>query len=197
MSGSGAPIDPHYYDQHGPASSFAPFDDHICAYEDLWHAFEPTIQEANEQHEDGNDYSTLIDQAIQHVSQSTGVESYLLLCIIMQESTGNLFVQTTYDADHEPTGGLMQCSGCEGLDTSDAEPNLDDVISMVETGATHLQQCLQQQNGNVYEALRIYNSGSIAESGDLCDPASVGTPDYVCDVANRTHGWISGNGKPS
>ena len=34
----------------------------------------------------------------------------------MEESSGYVGVATTYDADGEPTGGLMQCSGCSGYD---------------------------------------------------------------------------------
>lgn len=34
----------------------------------------------------------------------------------MEESHGYVGVETTYDADGEPTGGLMQASGCSGYD---------------------------------------------------------------------------------
>ena len=63
---------------------------------------------------------------------------------------------------------------------------------MVQVGTQHLKQSLDQQKGNVYEALRVYNSGSIASDGDLSSPHSVGTPSYVTDMANRFHGWING-----
>ena len=64
---------------------------------------------------------------------------------------------------------------------------------MINAGTQHLKQCLDQQHGNVYEALRMYNSGAIAADEDLSSPHSVGTPSYVNDVANRLHGWISGS----
>jgi soluble lytic murein transglycosylase-like protein len=63
---------------------------------------------------------------------------------------------------------------------------------MISVGAQHLKGNLDQAQGNVYEALRLYNSGSVAADGDLSSPNSVGTPSYVNDMANRFHGWISG-----
>jgi hypothetical protein len=64
---------------------------------------------------------------------------------------------------------------------------------MVQAGTQHLESCIQQATGNnIYEALRLYNSGSVAADGDLSSPNSVGTPSYVNDVANRFHGWIDG-----
>lgn len=63
------------------------------------------------------------------------------------------------------------------------------VDEMIRGGAKHLKGNFADHKGNMYAALRAYNSGSIAPSGDLSDPNSVGTPKYVSDVANRLHGW--------
>jgi hypothetical protein len=44
-----------------------------------------------------------------------GVDERVILAIIMQESHGDVGVQTTYSpGDNIPTGGVMQCSGCAG-----------------------------------------------------------------------------------
>lgn len=40
-----------------------------------------------------------------------GVEERVIFCIIMQESTGNVGVETTSNMDGNATGGLMQCVG--------------------------------------------------------------------------------------
>ena len=65
------------------------------------------------------------------------------------------------------------------------------VEDMIRLGARHLKDNLAANGSNIYVALRVYNSGSVAHSGDLSDPASVGTPKYVSDVANRLHGWVN------
>lgn len=65
----------------------------------------------------------------------------------------------------------------------------DKVDEMVREGALHLKDNMADNDWNMYAALRVYNSGSIAPSGDLTDPNSVGTGNYVTDVANRLHGW--------
>jgi hypothetical protein len=41
-------------------------------------------------------------------AQTIGVDPRIILCIIMQESHGNVGVGTTTDPDTKPTGGLMQ-----------------------------------------------------------------------------------------
>jgi hypothetical protein len=42
--------------------------------------------------------------------------------------------------------------------------------------------------GNVYEALRYYNSGTVDES-NLCNGGA--TASYVADVASRLTGWVN------
>ncbi len=44
-----------------------------------------------------------------------GVEERVIFCIIMQESTGDVGVKTTFDADGNGTAGLMQCEGSPGF----------------------------------------------------------------------------------
>ena len=117
----------------------------------------------------------------------------------------------------------MQCEGCQGADgwVSSPIPTLSGnrslayvpitktsvlknvqvtvtqakVDDMILKGCQHLASNFTQGGGNKYKALRYYNSGSIAASGDLSDPKSVGTPSYVSDVANRLHGWANWEGR--
>ncbi len=69
------------------------------------------------------------------------------------------------------------------------------VTAMVDAGTQHLAGDFSNPGENGYTALRLYNSGSIAPSGDLndCpkdkDGNNIGTPSYVATIANRLHGW--------
>ena len=73
----------------------------------------------------------------------------------------------------------------------------DLVTSMVSAGANHLLSNINdgRAGGNIYTALRLYNSGSIAPSGILNDCPkdragnNIGNPLYIVGVANRLHGW--------
>ncbi len=44
-----------------------------------------------------------------------GVETRVILSVIMQESTGNVGVRTTKNIDGHGTAGLMQCDGSPGF----------------------------------------------------------------------------------
>ena len=52
-----------------------------------------------------------------------------------------------------------------------------------------------QNPGNVWQALRAYNSGHVSPSGNLDEASEGSTNAYVNDVANRLVGWDgSGSG---
>jgi len=119
-----------------------------------------------------------------------GVEERVIFCIIMQESTGNVGVGTPSDMDNNATGGLMQCEG------SPAYPgqhglSQDKISAMVTAGTNHFKSNLQQV-GNadsaqcIYQALRLYNSGSMNAS-NLSNGMGA-TDSYVSDIANRLQG---------
>lgn len=44
-----------------------------------------------------------------------GVEERVIFCIVMQESTGNVGVQSTTAPDGSTSAGLMQCDGSPGF----------------------------------------------------------------------------------
>ena len=46
---------------------------------------------------------------------SGGIDNRVIFAIILQESTGNVGVQTTVDPAGRSTAGLMQCEGCPGF----------------------------------------------------------------------------------
>lgn len=57
---------------------------------------------------------TNIGAAAQSVASSQGIDSRVILSLIIQESTGYVGVATTTNVDGQGTGGLMQTSGCQG-----------------------------------------------------------------------------------
>jgi hypothetical protein len=134
--------------------------------------------------------SQKIKTAIQVAHAQTGVDPRLLMAIIMQESHGELRVHTTIAPDGSKSGGLMQCAGCpsaEGIIKDGYIPQ-DLVNQMVIGGAIHYKGNLDRAaNRNVFEAFRLYNSGS-ANLNDLNDGMAATGP-YVWEVANRLHGW--------
>ncbi|KAL8665981.1 MAG: hypothetical protein Q9168_007581 [Polycauliona sp. 1 TL-2023] len=131
----------------------------------------------------------LIHHAIETVSASSGVDVRAILCIIVQESGGNVRVGSTDNGVHNP--GLMQSHN--GVSFNPADP-AGSILQMVRDGTEGtrdgdgLKQLLARY-GNYYEAFRGYNSGSVNKS-NLNDPVGA-TGDYVQKAANRLmgHTW--------
>lgn len=55
-----------------------------------------------------------IGKACQSVASSQGIDSRVILALVLQESTGYVGVGTTTNVDGQGTGGIMQTSGCQG-----------------------------------------------------------------------------------
>lgn len=143
-----------------------------------------------------------IYNAIQQVALDTKVDHRFILAVIIQESGGCVRVPTTNYGVRNP--GLMQCHNGDGTCNSDytgqvQNPCPDDIITqMIREGTAGtnsgdgLAQCINLSNsGSVtgfYKAARIYNSGSIDPSGDLCQ--GIATKCYASDIANRLTGWV-------
>ena len=142
------------------------------------------------------------------------VESRIILCIIMQESSGNVGVQTTGDDD----AGLMQAQGSPGFPSQHGLSQVrfrtcviqpiygalltiltyvqDQITSMVTAGTMHFKGNLEKLgNGDdaatIYSALRMYNSGNL-NPNDLSDGEGA-TPSYVSDIAYRLQGRVDGD----
>lgn len=144
--------------------------------------------------------------AIQQVSQETGVDHRFVLAVLMQESGGCVRAPTTNYGVRNP--GLMQDHN--GAATCNENGNVQNpcpdatITQMVRDGTAGtssgdgLANCVNQggnwdqNNGDVaafYKAARIYNSGSIASSGNLED--GIATHCYASDIANRLTGWVN------
>ncbi len=87
----------------GPASAFpdkSTWKDFIT----IFNINKPTMLQTGDSGEDVGRVFNVIEDAAKNI----GVEERVILCIIMQESRGNVGVGTPHDHDGNPTGGLMQ-----------------------------------------------------------------------------------------
>jgi len=131
----------------------------------------------------------LIKQSIERVARESGVDVRVILCIIMQESGGNLRVVTTDNGVRNP--GIMQSHN--GVEFDEEYPARS-ILQMVRDGTTGtrygdgLKQCFAHQ-GNWYAAFREYNSGPNFNKADLNDPSGA-TAHYVKNTANRLMGHV-------
>lgn len=172
-----------YVNYSGPASAF-PDRSKWASYEFLWKQ-NSALMKFN----DSDEEIKFIHEGIEKVSASSGVDVRAILCIIVQESGGNVRVGSTNNGVHNP--GLMQSHNGVSFDPSHPK---DSIIQMIRDGTEGtkdgdgLKQLLHKY-GNYYEAFRGYNSGSVNKA-NLNDPVGA-TGDYVQKAANRLmgHSW--------
>jgi hypothetical protein len=129
-----------------------------------------------------------IKSAIERVATESRVDVRVILCIIVQESGGNVRIPTTNNGVRNP--GLMQSHN--GVEFNPANP-AGSILQMVRDGTTGTKdgpglKQLRDKYGNYYSAFRAYNSGSVHEA-DLNDPVGA-TGSYVRDAANRLMGHV-------
>ncbi|KAI5358364.1 putative transglycosylase SLT domain 1, LysM domain, Lysozyme-like domain superfamily [Septoria linicola] len=182
-NGGPVPSGGNYVAYSGPASNFP--DPRLWAdWETLW-AQNSRLMKFH----DSDSEIALIQGSINTVSGESGVDRRVILCIIVQESGGNVRVRTTNNGVRNP--GLMQSHN--GVEFNPADP-AGSILQMIRDGTSGtqfgdgLKQCYARY-GNWYEAFRAYNSGSVNRN-DLNDPVSA-TAHYVRDAANRLmgHTW--------
>ena len=131
----------------------------------------------------------LLKSSIETVARTSGIDVRAILCIIVQESGGNVRVGSTNNGVLNP--GIMQSHAGVRFNPSDPPGS---ILQMVRDGTEGtssgdgLKQCYERF-GNYYECFRAYNSGSVNKN-DLNDPVWA-TGSYVRDAANRLmgHQW--------
>jgi LysM repeat protein len=167
----------------GPASNF-PDPSLWATYTALW-AQNSALMSYN----DSPSEIALIGQSIPIVAQESGIDPRVILCIIMQESGGNVRVGNTFNGVNNT--GIMQAFNGVSFDPNNPSGS---ILQMIRDGTegTASGPGLKQayaQYGNYYIAFRIYNSGSV-DLADLNDPKGA-TAAYVVDTANRLmgHTW--------
>ena len=86
----------------GPASNF-PGQNTWKDFNTIFNLNKPEMLQTGDSNEDvGRIYNAVLEAA------KLGVEERVIFCIIMQESTGNVGIETPRDMDGNATGGLMQ-----------------------------------------------------------------------------------------
>lgn len=179
----GSSVGGGYVAYSGPASGF-PDPSTWAHYNTLW-SQNSTLMALN----DSPSEVGFIKAAIEQVAPESGIDARAILCIIMQESGGNVRVGTTSNGVGNP--GIMQSHAGVAFNPSDPQGS---ILQMVRDGTEGtssgdgLKQLYARYN-NYYEAFRGYNSGSV-DQNDLNDPVGA-TGTYVQSVANRLmgHTW--------
>jgi LysM repeat protein len=174
----------HY---RGPASAFPPVEKWI-EFSALWDQNAPTMKQSNLWPGNTEEQNQIIHEAIIQVASESSIDQRLILAVIMQESQGHVHIPTTDNGVRNP--GLMQSHN--GVEYSDSDPR-GSIFQMIRDGTEGTADGdglvqLVRRYGNVYEALRAYNSGSVNEL-DLSDGLGA-TASYVSDCANRLLGVI-------
>ncbi|KAI0593464.1 hypothetical protein F4775DRAFT_577842 [Biscogniauxia sp. FL1348] len=168
----------------GPSSSF-PAMSEWKTFEEIFNANKSAMAQTGDTDEDiGRIWNAVLECA------KIGVEERVIFCIIMQESTGNVGIQTTTNNDGHSTAGLMQCDGSPGFPGQHGLSQ-DQITSMVSAGTQHFKQNLKDFGDAdtadcIYKALREYNSGSV--NPDNLSDGRGATASYVSDIANRLLG---------
>ena len=94
----------------GPASNFPP----KSAWKDFAHIFDVNKNEMHVAGDTPGDIENIKD-ACQKAGAAHGIEPRVIICIIVQESSGNVGVITTTAPDGSHSGGLMQAAGSPGF----------------------------------------------------------------------------------
>jgi len=171
----------------GPSSNFPPMNQ-WKSFEEIFNANKPEMLKTGNT---GPDVGAIWNAVLE--CAKIGVDERVIFCIIMQESTGNVGVRTTVNADGHGTAGLMQCDGSPGFPGRHGLTQAQ-ITSMVRAGTNHYKANLKEfgdgyNADTIYKALRAYNSGSV-NPNNLSDGRGA-TPSYVSDVANRLLGRVN------
>jgi len=175
-----------YVTYSGPTSNF-PNPNHWASYDSLW------AQNSNLM--TGSDSASeiqLIGSAISSVASESGIDARAILCLIMQESGGNVRVTSTSSWQGVHNTGIMQAHNGVSFNSADPAGSIRQMIVDGTEGTASgdgLKQCLQHQ-GNYYAAFREYNSGAIGTNVKNLNDGGGATGDYVDKIANRLMGHV-------
>lgn len=139
------------------------------------------------------DIVSKLKEPVYRAGVETNIDPALIMSIIFQESHGVLNVHRTIAPDGSSSNGVMQSDGCPSMEGRDlAKISEEDVYAMVRCGAErfsgNMNDPVKNPTRDPWVALRLYNSGSVALSGNLND-GNGATAYYVNEIANRLRGW--------
>ncbi|MCJ1307317.1 hypothetical protein MMC25_000963 [Agyrium rufum] len=159
------------------------------SFQDMWNQTQIYFQTGctGGGQQDDQEQIDAICSTIQEVAKASLVDHRLILAVILQESSGYVYVGTTFN-NNAGNPGLMQSAACIFYNGTDAS-----IVQMIidSTQGTASGNGLVQginQYGNVYDAARACNSGTV-DQGNLNDGEGA-TASYVFDVANRLVRWV-------
>lgn len=187
------------YQGDGSTGQGWPSDSTWSSFDTLWNVNTQLIGSSCSQFGQANNSpqeTANLRSAILNVASSSGVDARFILATVMQESKGCVRVPTTYGSVANP--GLMQDhAGSHSCFNVNPCSN-DQIVGMIRDGTTGtssgegLQQILNRLSTSgsqkVYQASRIYNSGSIPPSGNLSEGGA--TSSYASDIADRLGGCV-------
>lgn len=182
----------YYYCFNGPASNFPPFQNWMNFYD----MFDRNQQDSMAQEESGPIQGQIYNAIVQ-ISQASNVDARFILAVIMQESTGNVYVGCTNNGVENC--GLMQAyAGSVSYDSNNSQGSITQMVQDGTQGTASGGGLVQwfdnsESEGNPYIVARGYNSGSI-DFNNLSDGLG-STSAYVSDIANRVQGWNGNDGE--
>ena len=103
-------------------------------------------------------------EAIQTAAQDSGVDARAILCIIMQESGGNVRVGNTSCWQGVVNTGIVQTHDGARFNPGNPEGSIRQMVVDGTIGTSSgdgLKQCLEHRGWNYYVAFREYNSGAL------------------------------------
>ncbi|KAF2002356.1 hypothetical protein P154DRAFT_409050, partial [Amniculicola lignicola CBS 123094] len=171
------------------------------SFEELWNINLPTLKNGCGDWGAANSDSEIkaIKAGLQTASQQSGVKIEFIFTVMMQESRGCVRAPTTNYGVRNP--GLMQshngAATCNegGVQNPCPDQTITDMILQgagigTDFGLKHtIAQSGASGVDKYYKGARIYNSGSLAASGNLGD--GIATHCYASDIANRLLGWAT------
>lgn len=187
-SSSSKPAKAGYTHYSGPSSNF-PSLNTWASYDTLWQQNSKLMSYSSTPSE-----ISMIGTAILSSSRASGVDARVIICLILQESGGNVRVKSTSSWEGVHNTGLMQAHNGSSFDESDPKGSIEKMVrdgTMGTKWGDGLVQCLKHQGGDYYRAFREYNSGRLGVNvKDLSDGMGA-TDDYVEKMANRLlgHTW--------
>ncbi|KAI9713216.1 MAG: hypothetical protein M1820_001202 [Bogoriella megaspora] len=198
--GIGAGTDSYTYYQ-GNASNF-PAPSKWVSFKDMWTANLDTLQNSCGWLKYGPNSTPEIIQdiydAIQDRAKASLVDHRIIFATIIQETNGCPLNTPTTSSGGTRNPGLMQSHNGQDYDAKNSRLSILQMVQDGTQGTEHGWGLVDNFNtyGNPYKAMRGYNSGYIAESGNLSEKTGA-TACYVSDIANRLTGWVRAESKCS
>ncbi|KAI5916972.1 hypothetical protein F4810DRAFT_698463 [Camillea tinctor] len=154
-------------------------------FEQLWTKWTPVFQS----HGNTAQETKTLKEAILSFSQQGGFSPTLVTAMMIQESQGDTTIRCN---DNDQSCGVLQVKGGPRRCADGAHPCDDATLRlMVQCGTvgcgaqgTNIQSCIQKYGTNWGAVTRCYNSGSVADMGNLWYIPGGGDAGYTNKIGN-------------